>query len=106
MVASLGFIMPNATTLALSGHPRTAGSASALLGVLQHAVGAAAAPLVGLGGGSALPMAIVIAVCGVSALAVGVLVAQRGAACMLINLGTSTQRTPCWGADWNSVCYV
>jgi len=77
VVASLGFVMPNATTLALGGQPRTAGSASALLGVLQYAVGAAAAPLVGLGGGSALPMAIVIAVCGVSALAVGVLIAQR-----------------------------
>jgi DHA1 family bicyclomycin/chloramphenicol resistance-like MFS transporter len=73
----LGFVMPNATTLALSGHPRTAGSASALLGVMQYAVGAAAAPLVGLGDRSALQMAIVIAVCGVSALAVGVLRAVR-----------------------------
>ncbi len=77
VVASLGFVMPNATTLALSGHPRPAGSASALLGVMQYAVGAAAAPLVGLGDRSALQMAIVIAVCGVSALAVGVLRAVR-----------------------------
>jgi DHA1 family bicyclomycin/chloramphenicol resistance-like MFS transporter len=77
VVASLGFVMPNATTLALSGHPRTAGSASALLGVMQYAVGAAAAPLVGLGDRSALQMAVVIAVCGVSALAVGVLRAVR-----------------------------
>lgn len=79
VVASLGFVLPNATSLALSGHPRTAGSASALLGVLQYAVGAAAAPLVGLGGRSAAPMAIVIALCGVSALAVGVLVTRRAA---------------------------
>lgn len=85
VVVSLGFVMPNATTLALSGNPRTAGSASALLGVLQFAVGAAAAPLVGLGGRSAVPMAIVIAVCGVSALAVGVLMAQRAAVEPLAN---------------------
>jgi DHA1 family bicyclomycin/chloramphenicol resistance-like MFS transporter len=85
VVVSLGFVMPNATTLALSGHPRTAGSASALLGVLQFAVGAAAAPLVGLGSRSAVPMAIVIAVCGVSALAVGVLIAQRAAVEPLAN---------------------
>ena len=85
VVVSLGFVMPNATTLALSGHPRTAGSASALLGVLQFAVGAAAAPLVGLGSRSAMPMAIVIAVCGVSALAVGVLIAQRAAVEPLAN---------------------
>ena len=41
---------PNATALALADHPRVAGSASALLGVLQFIVGAAAAPLVGVAG--------------------------------------------------------
>ncbi|HEX5500086.1 MAG TPA: multidrug effflux MFS transporter [Thermomicrobiales bacterium] len=62
VVASLGFILPNATTLALTSYPRAAGSASALLGLGQYVVGAAAAPLVGVfGAGSALPMAIVIA---------------------------------------------
>ena len=61
VVASLGFIAPNATTLAMS-NTRTAGSASALLGVLQLIIGAVAAPLVGLGGtGTALPMAAAIA---------------------------------------------
>ena len=70
VVASLGFVLPNATALALSGHPQTAGSASALLGVLQFTVGAIAAPLVGLGGAhTALPMALVIAALGLSALA-------------------------------------
>lgn len=69
VVASVGFTSPNATTLALSGHPRTAGSASALLGVLQYAIGAAAAPLVGIGGArTALPMGLVIAALSVSAL--------------------------------------
>src|SRR5579859_1348812 len=71
VVASLGFVMPNATTLAMSGRPNTAGSASALLGVLHFSIGAAAAPVVGaFGTATALPMATVIAALGVSALAV------------------------------------
>ena len=69
VVSSLGFVLPNATALALSGHPRSAGSASALLGVLQFAIGAAAAPLVGaLGSRTALPMSVVMATLGVCAL--------------------------------------
>src|SRR6266487_2534179 len=69
VVSSLGFVLPNATALALSGHPRSAGSASALLGVLQFAIGAAAAPLVGaFGARTALPMSVVIATLGCSAL--------------------------------------
>jgi DHA1 family bicyclomycin/chloramphenicol resistance-like MFS transporter len=72
-------VLPNGTTLALAGHPRTAGSASALLGVLQFAIGAAAAPLVGVGTGlSALPMAVVIAALSLSALVTFLLLA-RGA---------------------------
>ena len=70
VVSSIGIVMPNATTLALANYPRRAGSASALLGVLQFIVGAAAAPLVGVAGGNtAYPMGIVIAALGVSALA-------------------------------------
>jgi DHA1 family bicyclomycin/chloramphenicol resistance-like MFS transporter len=77
VVASLGFIMPNATALALSAHPTTAGSASALLGLLQYLVGAIAAPLVGIGGeDTALPMAIIIATLGCSALVVYVTVVR------------------------------
>jgi DHA1 family bicyclomycin/chloramphenicol resistance-like MFS transporter len=69
MVASLGIVIPNSASLALADYPRSAGSASALLGVLQYAIGAATAPLVGVAGAtSALPMALVIAVLGVSAL--------------------------------------
>ena len=56
---------PNATALALADHPAVAGSASGLIGVFQYAVGAAAAPLVGVGGtDSAYAMAIVIATLG------------------------------------------
>ena len=62
LVASLGFVLPNATALALSRFPETAGSASALIGLLQYAIGAAAAPLVGIAGErDARPMAVVIA---------------------------------------------
>ena len=69
VVSSIGVIVPNAAALALAGHRSTAGSASGLLGVAQYALGALAAPLVGLAGEhTALPMAIVIATLGVAAL--------------------------------------
>jgi DHA1 family bicyclomycin/chloramphenicol resistance-like MFS transporter len=68
VVASLGLIAPNATTLAL-GTTSTAGSAAALLGVLQLTIGAVAAPLVGIAGtATAVPMAAAIATFGVAAL--------------------------------------
>lgn len=70
LMFSLGFIMPNATGLALTRHPRAAGTASALLGALQMASGAAAAPLAGIAGPrSALPMALVMALFAVGATA-------------------------------------
>lgn len=67
LVASLGFIAPNATALAMgTTDPQTAGSASGLLGMLQFSIGAVLAPLVGLGGTStAIPMAGAIATFGV-----------------------------------------
>jgi DHA1 family bicyclomycin/chloramphenicol resistance-like MFS transporter len=57
-----GLVLPGTGALALSGQPQqVAGSASALLGVLQFALGALAAPLVGLGGeDTAVPMAAVM----------------------------------------------
>jgi DHA1 family bicyclomycin/chloramphenicol resistance-like MFS transporter len=65
---SLGLVLPNSTALALTDHPAVAGSASALLGVLQYAVGAVAAPIVGVAGtSSALPMSVVIALLASSA---------------------------------------
>jgi DHA1 family bicyclomycin/chloramphenicol resistance-like MFS transporter len=69
IVSSIGLVLPNATALALSGYdPQVAGSASALLGVLQFAFGAAVAPLVGaVGVDSAVPMAVVMATLGLSA---------------------------------------
>ena len=80
VVASIGFVIPNSTTLALADHPRSAGSASALLGASQFGLGAAAAPLVGLAGrGSATPMALAISLFGAAAV-VAVAVARRAAA--------------------------
>ncbi|GHO98227.1 Bcr/CflA family drug resistance efflux transporter [Reticulibacter mediterranei] len=67
LLSSLGLILPNATTLALANE-RAAGSASALLGMIQLSMGAIAAPLIGLGGTtSALPMAASIAAFGLAA---------------------------------------
>ena len=68
LVASIGLILPNATALALAKHGSQAGSASAVVGVAQFAIGALAAPLVGVAGPHTdVPMAIVISVLGVSA---------------------------------------
>ncbi|GAA4214240.1 multidrug effflux MFS transporter [Actinocatenispora rupis] len=62
VVASVGLVSPNAMALALARHGRIAGTASAVLGVLQYVVGAAIAPLVGVAGTrTAVPMAVVIA---------------------------------------------
>jgi DHA1 family bicyclomycin/chloramphenicol resistance-like MFS transporter len=70
LVSSIGLVMPNASSLALASHARSAGAASALLGVLQFVVGAVATPLVGLGGpGTAVPMAATMAGFAVLALA-------------------------------------
>ncbi|MBE3561090.1 MAG: multidrug effflux MFS transporter [Ktedonobacteraceae bacterium] len=70
ITVSLGLIFPNAASLALATvNPEIAGSASALLGVLQLSVGAILAPLVGIAGtASAAPMAAAIAVFTIAAL--------------------------------------
>ncbi|MBV8542960.1 MAG: multidrug effflux MFS transporter [Pseudonocardiales bacterium] len=68
-VASVGLIMPNSTALALGNYGKVAGAAAALIGLAQHFIGAAAAPLAGLAGArSAMPMAVVITILGFSAL--------------------------------------
>lgn len=61
-MASRGFIQPNAVAGALAHHPQRAGSASALVGVLQFGGATLASVLVGaLHDGSARPMAAVMA---------------------------------------------
>ncbi len=73
VMSSLSFVMPNSTALALADHAKVAGTASALLGVIQFLVGGLAAPLVGIGGtGSAVPMAVVML-----SLATGAVVVNR-----------------------------
>ncbi|MCG3041836.1 multidrug effflux MFS transporter, partial [Streptomyces sp. S1A] len=53
----LGLVFANATALAIGCVPRAAGTGSAVLGTLQSAVGAAVAPLMGLGDqGTAVPL--------------------------------------------------
>jgi DHA1 family bicyclomycin/chloramphenicol resistance-like MFS transporter len=81
LVASIGLVLPNATALALADHPRTTGSASALLGLSQFAIGAVAAPLAGVGGShTALPMGIVAATLPIAALACLLLLARPSVA--------------------------
>jgi DHA1 family bicyclomycin/chloramphenicol resistance-like MFS transporter len=73
IVSSLPFVLPNTTALALADHAAVAGTASALLGVIQFMIGAIAAPLVGVAGpDSAVPMGVVMVT-----LALGALVAHR-----------------------------
>jgi len=75
IVSSLSFVLPNSTALALADHAKVAGTASALLGLIQFLVGAIAAPLVGVAGpDSAVPMGVVMAL-----FAVGALIALRAA---------------------------
>lgn len=79
-IATLGFILPLAAALAMAPHGRNAGSASALIGVLQFALGAAAGTLVGiLHDGSARPMALIIAACGCGAVLIRFLLARHAA---------------------------
>ncbi|WAL67056.1 Bcr/CflA family multidrug efflux MFS transporter [Amycolatopsis cynarae] len=69
LVASIGLVMPNSSSLALAEHPHHAGAASALLGVLQFVIGGLATPLVSLGGTTtAIPMASIMAGFAVAAL--------------------------------------
>lgn len=69
VVASLGFLMPCATALAMAEHHAVAGTAAAAMGTLQLGIGGLAAPLVGLAGSdSAVPFGIVIAVLALIAL--------------------------------------
>lgn len=72
-MCSNGLSAPNAMALAMNDFPDAAGSASALLGVLQFGVGALVAPLVGVGGQTdATPMAVLMALSGVLAITVRV----------------------------------
>jgi len=67
-VSSLGLVFPNATAAAMDPFPHHAGSASALLGMIQFTLGAAAGATVSaLHDGTALPMTGIIAACSLAA---------------------------------------
>lgn len=75
-VGTRGLVMPNATALCLNRHPEVAGSASALVGTVQFAVGALVGPLVTITEvRSAVPMAVVFTGALVAAYLVMVVVA-------------------------------
>ncbi|MGN7456043.1 multidrug effflux MFS transporter [Paenibacillus pasadenensis] len=77
VVSSVGIVGTCASSLAMENAGQAAGSASALLGMLQFLTGALASPLSGLGGvSSALPLALVIA--GAQALALLAMAALLG----------------------------
>jgi len=71
-VAGIGFVPSNGVALALEHHGADAGTASALIGVVQFMIGGLAAPLPGIAGATALPMAL-----GVLGFAVAALVTVR-----------------------------
>ncbi|WP_055108318.1 multidrug effflux MFS transporter [Paenibacillus ihumii] len=69
VVACVGIVSTSGFSLAMQSQGKAAGSASALLGLIPYILGAAVAPLVGLGGEhTALPMVIVIAIAELGAL--------------------------------------
>lgn len=64
VVSMVGLVSPNATALALADQAGRAGSASAVLGLIQFSLGAAVAPIVGIAGDdTAVPAALAIAIC-------------------------------------------
>lgn len=66
-----GFSFPNSSALSMAPFSKEAGSASALLGSIQMALGAIASAMVGLfSNGTAIPMVAVMALCSFSALTV------------------------------------
>lgn len=67
-VSSVGALFPNITALAMAPHGTRAGTASALIGVLQFALAACSASLVGaVSSGTSMAVAVLIALCAASA---------------------------------------
>ena len=77
VVSATGLIAPNSTALAMTRHGRRAGTASAVLGLMQFLTGATLAPLAGIGGASASSMSITITAVLLAA-ASALLVVRRG----------------------------
>ncbi|WP_242145396.1 MULTISPECIES: multidrug effflux MFS transporter [unclassified Bacillus cereus group] len=77
VVSSVGVVSTTGFSLAMRNQKQAAGTASALLGLLQFISGALVAPLVGIGGSNtAFPMGVVIALCEVGAVLCYLLMAK------------------------------
>ncbi|MDZ5606943.1 multidrug effflux MFS transporter [Bacillus pseudomycoides] len=77
VVSSVGVVSTTGFSLAMRNQKQAAGTASALLGLLQFISGALVAPLVGIGGThTALPMGIIIALCEMGAVLCYLLMAK------------------------------
>ena len=75
-----GLVLPNGMAAAMASRSDALGSASGLIGLSQFGIGAAIAPLVGLGGThDALPMGIVMVTCAAIALAINLVFVRRRA---------------------------
>jgi MFS transporter, DHA1 family, multidrug resistance protein len=79
-LSTVGLIMPNATAAVMAPFPDRAGVASALLGMLQFAVGAATGALVGVfHDGTGRPMALTMAGCATVGAAILVAAGRKAA---------------------------
>ncbi len=77
VVSSVGVVGTTGNSLAMQNQGRTAGSASALLGVLGFVLGGIVAPLTGLGDKPAISMGIVIALSSIAAILTYLLLVVR-----------------------------
>lgn len=74
VVSCVGLVSTSCFSLAMKNQANSAGSASALLGVMMFLFGGIVAPLVGIGGeNTALPMGIIIAITDIGALLIYIL---------------------------------
>ena len=80
LAVGVAITSPPATTLALADHPRMAGTASSLLGMVRFGFGGIAAPLVGVAGATSILPLGVVTVTAVALAAVAVVVLTRRSA--------------------------
>ncbi|HEY7336663.1 MAG TPA: Bcr/CflA family multidrug efflux MFS transporter [Bryobacteraceae bacterium] len=78
-MSTIGFVFPNAVTIALANHGRIAGMASALLGMLQFSMAAFCVLILGaINGKTAVPMSVAICACGLLGVASHVALIKDG----------------------------
>lgn len=77
-IATLGFLMPNTTALAMAHFKAKAGSASAMLGAMQFAFAGSAALVVGIiNAETSMPLALIMAFCSIVGSVIFFTVARR-----------------------------